>query len=155
MFTKHWSTCSDESGPGLTVGRPPSPGLSPTTMHPPYSWFPSGARESVGEPGDAPALPASNIEGLSFPRMHSGTLSWFPNSLFSSLFPGRLRNQLCGFIPAHCFLLHQQVRLPLSPDVKPLLGDCAVNSPQVSGFTPGRGLWRACQLLDVPGRIGP
>lgn len=30
-------------------------------------------------------------------------------SLFS-LFPGRLRNQLCGFIPTHCFLLHQQVR---------------------------------------------
>ena len=40
----------------------------------------------VGEPRDAPALPASNIEGLSFPRMHLGTLSWFPNSLFSIIF---------------------------------------------------------------------
>lgn len=92
------------------------------------------------------------IRGPFLSQVHSGILSLFLKSLFSSLFPGRLRNQFCGFIPAHCFLLHQQVRpLPFLWLWRPAW--CVqCHQPQGSWFKPGRGIWEAGHLLDVRGR---
>lgn len=57
-----------------------------------------------------------------------------PPSLFS-LFPGRFRNQLCGFVPAHRLLLHQQVKARPSAPGDPLGVWCP--RPAVSGVRPG------------------